>query len=125
MKAIGTIKIKGKEYTYEFKMKAVRLFMELYKLEYFPEYEKKIQEISAKSKNGMSMSGFYIFANLVLTGIQAFSDDPLNFGADEILDELLHDQDKINEITKVFVSSQERFKKTNSSVGSGKSKVGK
>lgn len=127
MQAKGVIQIQGKEYQYQFKMKARRLFMELYGLEYMDEYEKKVQEMIPEKGNSMSLSGWYIFANLLRTAIQSETEETLEFTADDLLDELMDDQSKLNQIMKNFQINQEQKQpnKKNNSVGSGKSKARK
>jgi len=104
-----TIEIEGSKYPISFKMKSRRLFMELYGLKYLKEYEQKAQQIVPEDNGEMSLDSLYIFANLVLTGIQAESKEELNFGADEILDEIISKPDKISEIVSIFLSSQEKL----------------
>ncbi|WP_106793978.1 hypothetical protein [Aquimarina sp. Aq78] len=127
MQAKGVIQIQGKQYQYQFKMKARRLFMELYGLEYMDEYEKKVQEMIPKKGKSMSLSAWYIFANLLRTAIQSETEEALEFTADDLLDELMNDQSKLNQIMKNFQINQEQKQpnKKNNSVGSGKSKARK
>lgn len=127
MQAKGIIQIQDREYKYQFKMKARRFFMELYGLEYMDEYEKKVQEMIPKKGKSMSLSAWYIFANLLRTAIQSETEEALEFTADELLDELMNDQSKLNQIMKNFQINQEQKQpnKKNNSVGSGKSKVRK
>lgn len=125
MQAKGIINIKDKDYSYKFKMKARRLFMQLYNLEYMDDYEKTVQSMIPKKGKSMSLNGWYIFANLLLTAIQSEHDEDVEFTADDILDELMENQTKLNEIMQNFQANQEQPNKKDNSDGSGKSKARK
>ncbi|MDH7444678.1 hypothetical protein [Aquimarina sp. 2201CG14-23] len=124
MNTIGNIKIKGKDYKYSFKMKSRRLFMEALGLKYLSEYDDRVKSIQPDENNEVTMDGLFTFGNLLLTGIQAETNERLPFDADDLLDEFVNDPSLMSKVVQFFVKNQELKKASKIPDGRGKSKKG-
>ena len=113
-----TILINKKKYSYSFKQKARRLFMEKQGLEYFAEYEDLLKVCNPDPEKGVSVKGMTVFADLLGTAIQSEHPD-FNYDADELVDFFLANEDELVVIAEQFMAAQEQPESKKSSGGPG------
>lgn len=120
-----TIKILGKDYKYAFKQTARRLFMQRYNLEYFTEYQKKVEAMIPDAEKGMGLSGLRTLADLLITAIESETDETVDLKTLELADYLMDNPDEMqNVMTLMSESSEQPEKGKNKTLGGsgGKSK---
>lgn len=112
------IRLLGNDYPIRFGMRFQRLFMDYFDLELISDYQKHIEMLTVMN----SKTSYKVLAVFILSAINAASKKPVDLDLDDILDAVIEDPSIIENMNKVFESSQSKIPKSEARNAVGKQK---